>query len=77
MRDVDALANPSVPASAGAMDGASGGAFGDCSAADLRRGYTQVPCEADKGSQCGCPECTASRKSEGFLGRPDPYTDAR
>lgn len=67
MKDEDALASPKVPASAGATDGASGGALGDCTLADLRRGYS--PCKREGDAYEG-DTYLPSTANQGFLGRP-------
>jgi hypothetical protein len=74
VKDEDALANPAVPASAGATDGATQTSLGDCSMADLKRGY--CPCEheyADEGYSMRDRNGDTSvprGENKGFLTRP-------
>lgn len=61
-----------MPASSGATDGASGGALGDCSMADLKRGYS--PCkDEDEGHDYDGDMYQPTPAPQGFLGRPNPY----
>jgi len=72
VKDVDALASPVVPASSAATDGATAGSLGDCSMADLQRGYCPYSDESE-GNDYDGDTYAPTTAPQGFLGAPNPY----
>lgn len=67
MNDIDLNTSSNLPASSGSAEGASGGALGGASMADLQKGFIPDKDSADADYQSPMP---APTQNTGFLNRP-------